>query len=163
MGGTFAGLWTLLWWPWTFWTFGIVLIVLAAVSIFILPPVPLNPEVRDLSLKERIRELDLLGASVGITAMILFNFAWNQAPGFGWELSYIYALLIVGVLLFPLFFWVELRIAEKPLIPFDALSTDVTFVMLCEMCGWAAFGMSFSSTHSVLAVPLASSFQWPGL
>lgn len=82
--------------------------------------------------------------------MILFNFAWNQAPGFGWEQPYVYALLIVGILLFPLFFWIELKISKHPLIPFDALSTDVTFVMICEMCGWAAFGTSRMSITSKL-------------
>lgn len=141
MGGTFAGLWSLLWWPWTFWTFGITLIFLAVLSTFILPSVSLDPEVQRLSYKEKTRELDLLGASVGITAMILFNFAWNQAPGFGWEKPYIYTLLIIGILLFPVFFWIELKVADKPLIPFDALSMDVTFVMICEACGWAAFGI----------------------
>lgn len=152
VGGTFAGLWSLLWWPWTFWTFGITLFLLAILSTFILPSVPLDPEVRDLSHRERVRELDLLGASVGITAMILFNFAWNQAPGFGWEQQYIYVLLIVGILLFPVFFWIELRIARKPLIPFDALSTDVTFVMVIEACGWAAFG-KFPSLYSAPMLP----------
>ncbi|PZD38946.1 MelB, Na+melibiose symporter transporter [Pyrenophora tritici-repentis] len=109
--------------------------------MFILPSVPLDPEIRSLSYKERIRELDLLGATVGITAMILFNFAWNQAPGFGWEQPYIYAMLIVGILLFPVFFWIEIKVSEKPLIPLDALSTDVSFVLTCIMCGWAAFGI----------------------
>jgi MFS family permease len=141
VGGTFAGLWSLLWWPWTFWTFGIALFVIAIISTFILPSVPVDPEVRNLSHRERIRELDLLGASVGITAMILFNFAWNQAPGFGWEQPYIYVLLIVGTLLFPIFFWIELKVAKKPLIPFDALSTDMSFVLTCIACGWAAFGV----------------------
>jgi hypothetical protein len=87
-------------------------------------------------------ELDLLGATVGITAMILFNFAWNQAPGFGWEKPYIYVLLIISILLFPVFFYIELKVAKKPLLPFDALSTDVSFVLICESCGWAAFGTS---------------------
>ncbi|KAF3034319.1 hypothetical protein E8E12_004704 [Didymella heteroderae] len=141
VGGTFAGLWSLLWWPWTFWTFGIALALLGILSYFILPAVPLKQEEQDLTMTQRIGELDLLGATVGITAMILFNFAWNQAPGFGWEQPYIYALLIVGTLLFPVFFWIELKVSKYPLIPFDALSTDVTFVMICEMCGWAAFGI----------------------
>ncbi|KAB2100720.1 Drug resistance protein [Alternaria gaisen] len=141
VGGTFAGLWSLLWWPWTFWTFGIALFCLASLSIFILPSVPLDADVRSLSHRERIRELDLLGASVGITAMILFNFAWNQAPGFGWEHPYIYVLLIIGILLFPVFFWIEIKVAKKPLIPFDVLSTDVSFVLTCIACGWAAFGI----------------------
>jgi MFS family permease len=140
VGGTFAGLWSLLWWPWTFWTFGITLAILAILSTFILPSVPLSRELRSLSYKKKLAELDLLGASVGITAMILFNFAINQAPGFGWSKVYIYLLLIVGTLLFPIFFWIELKVAKKPLLPFDALSTDVGFVLVCEACGWAAFG-----------------------
>jgi MFS family permease len=148
LGGTFAGLWSLLWWPWTFWTFGIALACLGGMSYWILPAVPLKEEEQGLTFTQRLHELDLLGATVGITAMILFNFAWNQAPGFGWEQPYIYALLIVGFLLFPVFFWIELRVSEHPLIPFDALKTDVIFVMVCEMCGWAAFGMFFPLRQS---------------
>lgn len=83
--------------------------------------------------------------------MILFNFSWNQAAGAGWNEPYIYTLLSVGLLLIPVFFWIELRVAEKPLIPFDALSTDVIFVLVCEMCGWAAFGtlLSFQSSRHI--------------
>ena len=150
MGGTFAGLWSLLWWPWTFWTFGIALACLGLMSYWVLPAVPLKEEEQGLTFTQRLHELDLLGATVGITAMILFNFAWNQAPGFGWEQPYIYALLIVGFLLFPVFFWIELRVSKHPLIPFDALKTDVIFVMVCEMCGWAAFGMSSHSLQVIL-------------
>jgi MFS family permease len=142
-GGTFAGLWSLVWWPWTFWTFGIAMMVLAVLSMVILPEVPLSPEISGLTLRKKLAELDLLGALVGITAMILFNFAWNQAPGFGWDKIYIYVMLIVGVLLFPAFFWIELKFSEKPLIPFNAFSSDVSFVLVCEVCGWASFGMSW--------------------
>ncbi|KAF1933768.1 uncharacterized protein M421DRAFT_416119 [Didymella exigua CBS 183.55] len=141
VGGTFAGLWSLLWWPWTFWAFGTVLVFLGGLSYFVLPALPIKKKEQNLTFTQRIGELDLLGATVGIAAMIMFNFAWNQAPGFGWEQPYIYALLIVGIILFPVFFWIELRVSTNPLIPFDALSTDVTFIMICEMCGWAAFGI----------------------
>lgn len=106
---------------------------------------PVSEEVRQLSNRERVRELDLLGAAIGLTAMILFNFAWNQAPGFGWEHPYIYVLLIIGLLLFPAFIWVEVKVAKKPLIPFEVLSTDVIFVMVCMVCGWAGFGKSSPS------------------
>jgi MFS family permease len=140
VGATFAGLWSLIWWPWTFWTFGIALAVLAVLSIFILPSVPLSPEIARLSHRKKLGELDLLGAMIGITAMVLFNFAWNQAPGFGWQQPYIYVMLIVGILLFPFFFWYESKIATKPLIAFQALSMDACFVLICEACGWAAFG-----------------------
>lgn len=139
-GGTMSGLWSLVWWPWTFWTFGIGLLALAILSAFILPTVPIREELRGISFKQKLEELDMLGATVGITAMILFNFAWNQAPGFGWEHPYVYVLLLIGILLFPVFFWIELKVSSKPLIPFDALKTDVIFVLICECCGWAAFG-----------------------
>ncbi|KAH7122644.1 major facilitator superfamily-domain-containing protein [Dendryphion nanum] len=139
IGGLFASLWSFVWWPWTYWTFGIALLLIAIAAVLILPFVSLKPEVQSLSLKQKIVDLDLLGAAVGITAMILFNFAWNQAPGFGWERPYIYVLLIIGVLLFPVFFWIELKISPMPLIPFDTLSMDVGFVLGCVSCGWAAF------------------------
>lgn len=116
---------------------------LAVASVFILPSVPVKPEMRNLTLRQKVAELDLVGATVGITAMILVNFAINQAPGFGWEQVYIYVLLIVGVALFPVFFWIERSVAKKPLISFEALGTDVSFVLACMACGWASFGMSF--------------------
>jgi hypothetical protein len=127
-------------WPWTFWTFGITLALLAVLSTFVLPSVPLSTEVRVLTHREKIAELDIVGASIGITAMVLFNFPWNQAPGFGWSNVYINFLLIAGILLLPVFFWYELRVTRNPLLPFDALSTDVSFLLVCESCGWAAFG-----------------------
>ncbi len=38
-------------------------------------------------------------------------------------------------------FFIELRVATSPLIPFDALSTDVAFVLGCVACGWSCFGI----------------------
>lgn len=128
----------------------VALFLVAIAAVFILPSVPLKPEVLNLGLKERIVDLDLLGAAVGLTAMILFNFAWNQAPGFGWPNTYIYVLLIIGILLFPVFLWVELKIAPKPLIPFDVLNGDVSFVLGCLCCGWASFGTHYFSYSSCL-------------
>lgn len=144
VGGAVGGLWALVWWPWIFWTFGIALAVLGILSHFILPAVPIKAEEQGLTIKQRLEELDLLGAAIGITALILFNFAWNQAPAYGWNQPYVITVLVLGCLLFLLFFWIELKHSKHPLIPFDALSMDVSFVMVCEMCGWAAFGQSLS-------------------
>ena len=91
----------------------IALFILAVLSVFILPSVPIAPKYQGLGIKQTITELDLLGATVGITAMILFNFAWNQAPGFGWEHAYIYVLLIIGLLMFIPFFWIELKVSPQ--------------------------------------------------
>ncbi|PVI04017.1 hypothetical protein DM02DRAFT_208742 [Periconia macrospinosa] len=141
LGATFAALWTLVWWPWVFFTYALALFCLAGLSVFVLPSVPVRPQLRNLSLRQKIAELDLVGASVGITAMILVNFAINQAPGFGWHQVYIYVMLIVGAALFPVFFWIEMYVAQKPLISFQALGIDVSFVLGCMSCGWASFGI----------------------
>jgi MFS family permease len=41
------------------------------------------------------------------------------------------------------FFYIELRVSEYPLIPFDALSADVSFVLGAVACGWGCFGIWF--------------------
>ena len=68
--------------------------------------------------------MDLIAAATGITGLILFNFAWNQAPIVGWNSPYIIVLLIVGVLLFPAFFYIEIKISSNPLIPLDIFTPD---------------------------------------
>jgi hypothetical protein len=61
--------------------------------------------------------IDWVGAYLGIAGLILFNFAWNQAPAVGWGTSYIYALLIVSVAHLATFVLWEARFASVPLIP----------------------------------------------
>jgi MFS family permease len=141
VGSVFAGLFALTWWPWAFFSFSIVLALTVIVGIYAIPDPPRKREVMGESLREKIEELDVLGAVVGVAALVLFNFAWNQAPIVGWDEPYVYVCLILGLLLVPVFFFVELRVAKNPLIPFDALTGDVGFVLACITCGWATFGI----------------------
>ena len=107
----------------------------------VIPDPPKSDDVARKSLRQKLVALDLLGAVTGITALVLFNFAWNQAPIVSWSKAYVYVCLILGLLFAALFFYVELRLAPEPLIPFHALSADVGFVLGCIACGWASFGM----------------------
>lgn len=59
----------------------------------------------------------------------------------GWTEPYTYAALIVGLLLAPLFIYIELRIASAPIIPFACISGDVALVLVCVACGWSCFGI----------------------
>ena len=86
---------------------------------------------------DAIQELDLLGATTGVTALILFNFAWNQAPGVGWGSPYVIVTLILGVLLMPAFFYVETKVARNPLLPLQVFTSDNAFVLGCVACGWS--------------------------
>lgn len=140
IGGLFAGLFALTWWPWAFFTFAIVLALIAVLAGWVIPDPPKRPEFSRTSLREKIRLLDLPGAVVGVTALVLFNFAWNQAPIVGWSKAYVYVTMLIGLLLIPLFFFIEFRLSPAPLVPFDALTVDVGFVLACIACGWSSFG-----------------------
>jgi MFS family permease len=141
-GSVFAGIFALAWWPWAFFSFSIVLALTVVAGHYAIPEPPMkDPEIARQPLSRKIQELDLPGAVVGVAALVLFNFAWNQAPIVGWNQPYVYVCLILGLLLVPVFFYIELRVAKNPLIPFEALSSDVAFVLACIACGWATFGI----------------------
>ncbi|KAF5021102.1 hypothetical protein F66182_6861 [Fusarium sp. NRRL 66182] len=143
-GAVFAGLFVHgdpSWWPWTFYSFALGLAFIASMAYFIIPDPPHKLSSSDMTWREILGQLDLLGAITGITALVLFNFAWNQAPIDGWDKPHVFVLLILGVLIAPIFFYIELRVARHPLIPFDALSSDVAYILTCIACGWATFGI----------------------
>jgi hypothetical protein len=124
----------------TFLSFGIALLVLAGASYFAIPdPQDTKPGLTGKSLAGAVAALDLLGATVGITALILFNFAWNQAPIVGWNNPYIIVTLILGCLMFPAFLWIELKVADDPLIPIDVFTAENAFVLACISLGWGCF------------------------
>ena len=141
-GAVFAGVFALVWWPWTFFSLSIAIAITALLGVFIIPDPPKKqPQSHNTSLRQKLIELDMLGAIVGIAALVLFNFAWNQAPIVGWQKAYVYVLMVIGILLASVFFYVELRVSRYPLIAFDALSPDVGFVLACVACGWSCFGI----------------------
>ncbi|KAF4969054.1 hypothetical protein FZEAL_10304 [Fusarium zealandicum] len=128
-------------WPWAFYSFAMGLAVITVMAAFIIPDPPPKLSSENMTYREILDQLDILGSITGVTSLVLFNFAWNQAPIVGWGTPYVYALLIVGVALVPVFFYIELRVASHPLIPFDTLTSDVGFILACMACGWASFGI----------------------
>ncbi|CZR55885.1 related to Drug resistance protein YOR378W [Phialocephala subalpina] len=90
LGGLFVAIFSeLVWWLWTYWVQGMILFVYMATSFLILP--------RDaLELKEDGTKptFDFAGTITGVSRLVLFNFAWNQAGVVGWTVPYTYILLI---------------------------------------------------------------------
>ena len=134
IGAVFSSLFALAWWPWAFFSLAIALVVTAVAGYFVIPDPPKH-QITKQPLREKLVDLDLPGAVTGVTALVLFNFAWNQAPIVGWQKAYVYILLIIGTLFIPAFFYIELKVSLHPLIPFNALSCDVGFVLACIACG----------------------------
>lgn len=142
IGATFSGLFALAWWPWTFWTFALVLAATVALAYVVIPPVPAHHAAnRPRTPREYFLQLDIPGALVGVIGLILVNFAWNQAPIAGWQQPYVYVTLILGLLFLAAYLVIEMRYATHPLVPFDALSSDVAFVLGAVACGWGSFGV----------------------
>ncbi|KAI0017597.1 major facilitator superfamily domain-containing protein [Xylariomycetidae sp. FL0641] len=153
LGSLFAGLFALAWWPWTFFAFSIILSVVVTAAYFVIPHCPTKyQQERPKGFKNTVVGLDLVGTALGVTGLVLFNFAWNQAPIVGWPQPYVYVLLIIGALFLAAFFVFEVHYAPSPLIPFHALSTDVSFVLAAVACGWGSFGVWFFYTWEFLLV-----------
>ncbi|KAI1313311.1 major facilitator superfamily transporter [Xylaria venustula] len=133
----------LAWWPWAMWALSIWLVVLIILGYLVIPDIPRkdNPFADGFSLKNLNEELDLPGAVTGVISLVLFNFAWNQAPIVGWATAETIAPLVLGLAIFGVFAWIEIKVAARPLLPFDAINGDVAFVLGAVACGWATFGI----------------------
>ncbi|PHH59068.1 hypothetical protein CDD81_3833 [Ophiocordyceps australis] len=139
-GGVFASLLALAWWPWALWALAVWLAVLALAGNFVIPELPKKP-LYPHGLPAWLELLDLPGAFIGIVALVLFNFAWTQAPISGWGTPTVLVPLVLGLGLFGLFVLIECKFSAKPLLPFDAVNADVAFVLAAVVCGWATFGV----------------------
>jgi len=141
IGSVFGGIFALAWWPWTFWSTAVVLAIIAAVAAWAVPDPPRKVNIGEKSTFEVLKMCDPLGALAGVTGLVLFNFAWNQAPIDGWSAPHVIVTLVLGLLIIMGFFYIELHISSNPLIPFDALNGDTALVLGCMACGWGAFGI----------------------
>lgn len=142
LGMLSSALFSLLWWPWTYWSSAIA-IAFIAVAVHHIVPVPPTQVCSAHAGRStgRLADLDLLGALTGIGALMFINFACNQAPIFGWSHPATVWTLVLGLIILGLFFYIELKIASHPLLPFDLLSGDVIFVLAVTAFGWGGFGI----------------------
>lgn len=164
IGTLFSGLFALVWWPWTFWCASLVLAATAVLAYVVLPN-PTHQAKRPQTLRETLRALDVAGAALAVTGLVLFSFAWNQASLDGWYRPYVDTAVVLGVLFIAAFFVNEVRYATHPLVPFDALTTDVAFALGAIACGWGSFGIWLWYTWQFQmqlqgVSPLLASAQW---
>ena len=170
-GSVFAALFSqLAWWPWLFWVCAIACAAFALLGWLALPRIYHEREKETLTLLEWTEELDIIGACLGVGGLALVNLAWNQAPISGWHTPYVYVVLVIGAVLLGCFIAWELYAAQKPLIPFHALTLDVSFILACMACGWASFGIWIYYLWLFMLrirgiTPLLASAQWtpPGV
>ncbi|KAH8891671.1 MFS general substrate transporter [Thozetella sp. PMI_491] len=128
-------------WPWAFWTLAALCVALAALSILALPSSLCHGSQVAKQIEEGLWvRLDVPGIMLGISGLVLFNFAFNQAPIVSWRTPYTYFILIIGALLLAGFTYTQQH-ARHPLVPVSAMHTGTNFVLGCTAAGWGCFGV----------------------
>lgn len=127
----------LTWWPWEFWLMAIACFLLGVAAYLAVPD--LQPKA--FTLKEKIARLNLGGLSTGIIGLILLNFIWIQGPVAGWASPYIIVLLILSIIFLVVFFYLDLKVVEFPLLPKSIYNRRIGLVLLCVGLGWGSFGI----------------------
>ncbi|KAI0874763.1 major facilitator superfamily transporter [Hypoxylon argillaceum] len=144
-----TSLFALVWWPYAFWAFAIMLVGVTLAGLYVIPDPPIpaegSEEIIDGDQHHQgfislCAELDVLGALTGVSGLVLISVALNQGSLAGWRNPYVSVLLVSSVILCAVFVFVEKR-ARKPLIPIEALNVGVGFVLAAVGCGWGCFGI----------------------
>lgn len=144
-----TSLFALVWWPYAFWAFAIVLVGVTVAGLYVIPSPSTTAEERGQNIDRDqhpqgffnlCAELDIPGALTGVSGLVFISVALNQGSLAGWRNVYVSVLLVSGVLLCAAFVFVEKR-ARKPLIPLEALNAGVAFVLAAVGCGWGCFGI----------------------
>ena len=156
--GTLLATYTPQGWPWAFYVIAIALLVQLVVvyisvpsdSVIFLLDMPEPDAPPDGSSEEQAAVLpeeaphkptfDWLGSIIGVSGLILFNFAWSQAPLVGWKTPYVYVLMLVGILLIAAFFYVENKVKD-PLLPTSIWTLQSSLIIGCVAFGWSSFGI----------------------
>ncbi|OKL63884.1 hypothetical protein UA08_00982 [Talaromyces atroroseus] len=141
-GLLFGPLFAMAWWPWIYWSQALGVAFLFVLAIVAIPDMPVEGEQKyRRTIRETLDRLDLLGGASGVTALVLFNFAWNQSLVTTWDEPYVYVCLILSFLFLVAFFYIELRLAHYPILPVAVLTSDIAFVFGCTAAGWSTFGI----------------------
>lgn len=146
-GLIFGALFALAWWPWIYWSQAIGSVLLFVLAIVAIPELHIESkpieggQKQQQTTREILDRLDLPGGVCGVTALVLFNFAWNQSLVTTWDEPYVYICLILSFLFGAAFFYVELRLARHPILPVAVLTSDIAFVFGCTALGWSTFGI----------------------
>ncbi|MCJ1382083.1 hypothetical protein MMC17_005195 [Xylographa soralifera] len=123
-------------WRWGFWFWAICCLILG-IATFVVVPHSVGSPIPGLSLKQ----FDYIGTFLGVTGLILFAFAWNQASVVGWQEQYTYTLLIVGIVFITAFAFSQSHVSA-PVLP-NSLWTRKGFspIVIAMLFGWMSFGI----------------------
>lgn len=124
-------------WPWAFYCLATVCTALGISSMLVVPKRRVLVYDFEGNLWKR---LDALGFVAGVSALVLFAVGWNQAPISGWDTPETYILIFAGLLILPLFRFLESQ-ASHPLVPFKQIDITACITLGFVTAASAAFGI----------------------
>ncbi|KAK3680220.1 hypothetical protein LTR78_000598 [Recurvomyces mirabilis] len=126
------------WWPWAFWSFAIASWTLSTLALLVIPE-SLVHNAQFFDMEDR-PSMDWTGSLLGVVGLMLVAIGLNNAPVFGWQKPHVVFLLVVGLISFTVFFWIESR-DLYPLIPVKSLNLTVLWIVVMLALGWTSFGI----------------------
>lgn len=88
-------------------------------------------------------KIDIVGACLGLSGLLLFNIAWSQAPSVGWLSTSSISILIVSVAIFASFLVWEHRVASDPIMPLNIFRAPTFLAMIVVVLfSYMAFGIA---------------------
>ncbi|KAF5879080.1 putative efflux pump antibiotic resistance protein [Botrytis fragariae] len=121
-------------WKWLFFMLGLLGFLVYGVAIMAVgADIPIDSK----------GTVDWIGSYLGVAALILFNFVWNQAPLVGWDSPYEIALLLVSVIHSAGFVYWEMKVAKEPILPFNIWKAPSFGLLILTVFSFISLGIFF--------------------
>ncbi|CAI6091695.1 unnamed protein product [Clonostachys chloroleuca] len=135
-------------WHWVFWIMSIATACSWLTSLFVVPFLAKDAEIRDVSLQKRLYylwiEMDWVGLLLSLVILVLFLVSLTAGNVVGWTSPWVLTLLIVSCLILPVFIkwehWLEDTAKRPPLIKLSIFHSPIyRGAQIIDAIFWAAF------------------------
>ncbi|KAI1265729.1 major facilitator superfamily transporter [Xylariaceae sp. FL1019] len=134
-------------WKWVFGTLGGLALVVTAAGFFVIPPPPVSTS-RSKKGRALLNDVDWIGGALVTAGLLALLFALTEGNIVGWRTGWIYALIVVAVILLGTFaawqWYQETHTTRKPLMKFSIFKNG----RFCA--GMAIMALFFSSFNNFL-------------
>lgn len=132
-------------WRWIFWIMAIASATACAISLFTVPPLPKDIQIKQTPFRERIRllnsQMDWLGLVMSMTVLMFLLVSLTDGNVVGWASPRVLTFLILSVVTFPMYIawemYLEKRAKRPPLMKMCVFSKSGTY------CAAQAIGFLF--------------------
>ncbi|KAJ9061139.1 hypothetical protein DSO57_1023389 [Entomophthora muscae] len=142
LGGAFVDM---LSWRWVFF-FSVPMSIVGLVVVSLMPSSKIGST---LPLATKLTRIDMAGTATLLAGTVFLMFGLNVGgKDYAWNSAQVLSSLGLGVLLLLIFLFVELRVAEEPIVPFRMLNRNTLAV------AGTSFSLGFTMSTAINYIPL---------